>query len=37
MTEEGHRLRRRHNREGHMEYWLASPNDVDAGGMLWHM
>ena len=31
VTDEGHRLRRRHNREGHMEYWLASPSDADAG------
>lgn len=32
VTEEGHRLRRRHNRDGHMEYWLALPNAADAGG-----
>jgi hypothetical protein len=31
VTEEGHRLRRRHNRDGHMEYWLALPNATDAG------
>jgi hypothetical protein len=31
VTEEGHRLRRRHNRDGHMEYWLGLPNAADAG------
>ena len=34
MTAEGHRLRRRHNREGHMEYWLAAQSATEAAGPL---
>ena len=29
---EGERLRRRHDKEGHMVYWLQSPQDVEQGG-----
>ena len=29
---EGERLRRRHDREGHMVYWIQSPSDAVQGG-----
>jgi hypothetical protein len=31
VTAEGDKLRRRHNAEGHMEYWLQSAADTAAG------
>ena len=31
VTAEGDKLRRRHNAEGHMEYWLQSSINAHAG------
>ena len=31
VTAEGDKLRRRHNAEGHMEYWLQSSSNANAG------
>ena len=31
VTPEGDKLRRRHNAEGHMEYWLQSSTNAHAG------
>ena len=31
VTPEGDKLRRRHNAEGHMEYWLQSAEAAHAG------
>lgn len=34
VSGEGERLRRRHNREGHMEYWLQNPQAAEEGAWL---
>ncbi len=34
VTMQGDKLRRRHNTEGHMEYWLQSPASAQTGMLL---
>lgn len=34
VTTAGDKLRRRHNTEGHMEYWLQSPASAQTGTVL---
>ncbi len=34
VTTAGDKLRRRHNTEGHMEYWLQSPASAQTGAVL---